>query len=56
MKRSGKLRGNLLSPSQQVVNTAFLLLIFLIMAVPMWNVIVISTSSTVDASSAGLKL
>ena len=54
-----KKRNNLestLSFPQRLTNYLFLAIIFSVMVIPMWNVIVISTSTTLEASHAGLKL
>lgn len=50
-----KLENALLLP-QRVLNYIFLLAVFVIMVIPMWNVIVVSTSTALGASQAGVKL
>lgn len=47
---------NELSPVQKGIAAVILAFIFLIMAVPMWNVFVISTSTAFGASESGMKL
>ena len=47
---------NRLSPFFRLINILFLSFIFLIMVIPMWNVIVISTSSELSSASYGIKL
>ena len=47
---------NRLSLPGMTVSVLFLLLVFAIMVMPMWNVIVLSTSTSFDASSAGIRL
>ena len=54
-KRKTSLRNELNRP-QKVVMSLILLLIFLIMALPMWNVIVVSTSTRLSATESGVKL
>lgn len=45
-----------LSPGQRGACYLFLLVCFLVMIIPMWNVFVISTSSTITAGASGIKL
>lgn len=47
---------NTLSPVPKGICNLLMLLTFLTMAIPMWNVLVVSTSSTLYASEPGLKL
>lgn len=47
---------NELTPSQKVVNSAFLFVVFILMFLPMWNVIVVSTSTALESSRAGVIL
>ncbi len=47
---------NELSTFQKFIGGVILSAIFLIMFVPMWNVIVMSTSTALDASASGIKL
>ncbi len=47
---------NELSTFQKSIGGVILAIIFLIMFVPMWNVIVMSTSTALDASASGIKL
>lgn len=47
---------NELNRPQKILMALVLLIIVLIMALPMWNVIVVSTSSKLSASQSGLKL
>lgn len=47
---------NELNRPQKILMALILLIIVLIMALPMWNVIVVSTSSKLSASQSGLKL
>lgn len=47
---------NRLSLPQRAVSWTLLGLIFLIMFIPMWNVIVVSTSTALDAAASGVKL
>ncbi|MEA4897103.1 carbohydrate ABC transporter permease [Bacillota bacterium Meth-B3] len=49
-------RGNVLTPPQRIVCHLLLALCFVAMVVPMWNVIVISTSTALDAGASGVKL
>lgn len=51
-----KFARNELTLSQKAVNAIVLLIFFLIMAVPMWNVLVLSTSTALDASASGIKM
>lgn len=55
MFRNRSLKNELSFP-QKIINWIFLALIFVIMVIPMLNVLVISTSTALDASQAGLKL
>lgn len=54
-KPSKKLRNQLTVP-QKVVSAIIAIFIITIMVLPMWNVIVISTSTALDATASGLKL
>lgn len=54
-QKKSRLRNELTRP-QKVVAWLLLGFIFLIMAVPMWNVFVMSTSTALGASRSGLKL
>lgn len=47
---------NKLTMPQMTVVSLFLLVIFILMVIPMWNVIVLSTSTALSASSPKLKL
>lgn len=47
---------NRLNLPQRVVSWVLLGLIFVIMFIPMWNVIVVSTSTALDAAASGVKL
>lgn len=47
---------NILSIPQRLGNNALLIIVFIIMIIPMWNVFVISTSTALGASQAGMKL
>ena len=55
MKKKKHLANELNVPQKMVM---YLLLVFivLIMAVPMWNVLVVATSSRLSASQSGIKL
>jgi putative aldouronate transport system permease protein len=55
MFRNRSLKNELSFP-QKIINWIFLAFIFIIMVIPMLNVLVISTSTALDASQAGLKL
>lgn len=55
MKRR-KENANRLNMPQKILVHLFLLITVLIMALPMWNVVVVSTSSTLSASQSGIKL
>ena len=55
-KHSASCLDNRLAPLPKAVCNIFLFLVFLVMAIPMWNVIVVSTSTALQASQAGLKL
>lgn len=54
--RKKKLVRNELKLSQKLFMYLVLLIIALIMVLPMWNVVVVSTSSTLSASQSGIKL
>ena len=54
-RKNIRLRNELTRP-QKILAAGFLGIIFLIMALPMWNVIVMSTSTALGASSSGVKL
>lgn len=54
--RKNKPFDNSLSPAPKAVCNLLMLLTFLTMVIPMWNVLVVSTSSTLYASEPGLKL
>lgn len=56
LRRKRNQLGNELTFSQKVVNSVFLILVFIIMFLPMWNVIVVSTSTALGASRAGVIL
>lgn len=47
---------NELHPVQKVIMWALLLALVLMMALPMWNVLVVATSSRLSASQSGIKL
>ena len=47
---------NELHPVQKVIMWALLLALVLMMALPMWNVLVVATSSRLSASQSGMKL
>lgn len=47
---------NVLSLPQRIANYIFLTVVFAIMVIPMWNVFVISTSTALGATQAGIKL
>ncbi len=53
--KRGKL-DNVLTPTQRIVCHLLLALCFVAMVVPMWNVIVLSTSTALDAGASGIKL
>ena len=53
MKKRSSLENTLTKP-QRIANWIFLLIIFIIMAVPMWNVFVLSTSTALAAKAPGL--
>lgn len=55
MKKKEHLTNELNTP-QKIVMYLFLVCIVLIMAVPMWNVLVVATSSRLSASQSGIKL
>lgn len=55
MRKKSSLENTLTKP-QRIANWIFLLIIFIIMAVPMWNVFVLSTSTALAAKAPGLKL
>lgn len=54
-KKNSALKNELRAPQKIAVNLV-LLVIVLLMALPMWNVIVVSTSSKLSASQSGMKL
>ena len=54
-KVKNKLANEFTTP-QKVVSTIILALTFIIMALPLWNTIVVSTSSTLSATEGGIKL
>lgn len=56
MRKQKKSLRNELNVPQKIVVSLILLVIVLIMALPMWNVIVVSTSSRLSASQSGIKL
>ncbi|SFQ44154.1 ABC transporter permease family protein [Caldicoprobacter faecalis] len=56
LRRKRNQLGNELTFSQKVVNSIFLALVFIMMFLPMWNVIVVSTSTALGASRAGVIL
>ena len=47
---------NELFPEQKALMYAFLAVIVIVMALPMWNVIVVSTTTSLEASRSGLTL
>ena len=47
---------NALTAPQRMINYLLLAIVFILMAVPMWNVLVLSTSTALSASAPGLKL
>lgn len=53
--KHGHLENTLTFP-QRLINSVFLAIIFIIMVIPMWNVFVISTTTALESSQAGLKL
>lgn len=55
MKKSDQLK-NELSVPQKIFFFSVLTLIFFTMFIPMWNVVVLSTSTALDATQSGLKL
>ncbi len=55
MKKKYKFDNSLTFP-QKIVNYIFMFIVFVIMFLPFWNVIVMSTSTALDASAPGLKL
>lgn len=55
MKKSDQLK-NELSVPQKIFFFSILTLIFFTMFIPMWNVVVLSTSTALDATQSGLKL
>lgn len=55
MKKKNPLENRLNLP-QRIICAVLLAFIFLIMFIPMWNVIVMSTSTALDASASGVKL
>ena len=55
MKKNKHLANELNLP-QKIVMYLLLVCIVLIMAVPMWNVLVVATSSRLSASQSGVKL
>ena len=55
MKKNKHLANELNLP-QKIVMYLLLVCIVLIMAVPMWNVLVVATSSRLSASQSGIKL
>lgn len=55
MRKKSPLRNELTTP-QKFIFGGLLLIFFLTMVIPMWNVIVISTSTALDASASGIKL
>ncbi|MBS6194591.1 MAG: carbohydrate ABC transporter permease [Clostridiales bacterium] len=54
-KKNTSLSNELLTPQKLLANV-ILVVIVLLMALPMWNVIVVSTSSKLSASQSGVKL
>ena len=56
MRKQKKSLRNELNVPQKAVMYLILLVIVLIMALPMWNVVVVSTSSRLSASQSGIKL
>ena len=47
---------NELTVSQKVINFVFLAIVFMLMFLPMWNVIVVSTSTALESTRAGVIL
>ena len=45
-----------LTKPQRIINSIFLIVIFILMIIPFWNVIVMSTSTAADANAFGMKL
>ena len=56
MKHGKTMLKNELNAFQKLIAGILLALIFFAMAIPMWNVIVLSTSTALDASASGIKL
>lgn len=56
MKKKKSVFTNSLTPRQKIINGIFLTIIFMIMFIPFWNVVVMSTSTAADASAFGMKL
>ncbi len=56
MSKKSKELVNELTLLQKIITFSVLGFIFLIMAVPMWNVFVMSTSTALDSSASGIKL
>lgn len=56
MKKPNRSLKNELNIPQKIIAALLLLFIFVIMVLPMWNVIVLSTSTALDASASGVKL
>lgn len=55
MRKKNPLDNRLTTP-QRIVSYALLGFFFLIMFIPMWNVIVVSTSTALDSAASGVKL
>lgn len=53
---NGVQRRNELNPAQKIVMYLFLLLVGVTMFLPMWNVLVVSTTTTLEASRSGVQL
>ncbi len=56
MKKMKKTMGNELTVYQKALAAFLLLLVFIIMAIPMWNAFVVSTSSALSSSQSGIML
>ncbi len=56
MQKKSKALKNELSFPQKVVAGIILLIIFIIMAIPMWNAFVVSTSTALSSTRSGVKL
>lgn len=56
MKIKNSTLKNELNPAQKVIAEILMLINFILMALPMWNVLVLSTSTSLSASASGIKL